>query len=93
MLFRSRLYENLFSKEDLSDLGEGENFLDYINPGSAEVVNGYVEPSLAMTPRGERFQFERLGYFYADSDSTAQKLVVNRTATLRDTWAKIEKKM
>jgi len=89
----ARLYENLFSKENLSDLGEGENFLDYINPGSAEVVNGYVEPSLAMTPRGERFQFERLGYFYADSDSTALKLVVNRTATLRDTWAKIEKKM
>jgi glutaminyl-tRNA synthetase len=88
----ARLYENLFSKENLNDLGEGENYLDYLNPGSREVVSGFAEPCLGTAPHGERYQFERLGYFYMDDDSKPEQLVVNRTATLRDTWAKIEKK-
>jgi glutaminyl-tRNA synthetase len=88
----ARLYESLFSKENLNDLGEGENYLDYINPASREVLAGFAEPCLQTSPHGERYQFERLGYFYMDDESTADHLVVNRTATLRDTWAKIEKK-
>jgi len=87
-----RLYDNLFLKENLNDLGEGENFLDALNPNSVEVLERcYLEPALKDAQPLDRFQFERLGYFCIDKDSTPDKIKVNRTVTLRDTWAKIEK--
>lgn len=87
-----RLYDRLFNVEDPYDAGEGGDFIDNLNPDSLEVLpNALVEPSLQGTPVGTTVQFERLGYFCVDPDSTAEKLVFNRTITLRDTWAKIEK--
>ncbi|MDZ7262758.1 MAG: glutamine--tRNA ligase, partial [candidate division KSB1 bacterium] len=66
---------------------------DYVNPISLEVLTScQVEPSLAGAKPGSRYQFERQGYFCVDPDSTPEKLVFNRTVSLRDTWAKIEKK-
>jgi glutaminyl-tRNA synthetase len=89
----ARLYDNLFLKENPMDLAEGEDFKDGINPDSLKTLTGCrVEPSLAQAAPGARFQFERLGYFCADSaDSKPDALVFNRTVTLRDTWAKIKK--
>jgi glutaminyl-tRNA synthetase len=88
-----RLYDKLFSKADPYDLEEGQDVLDNLNPNSLEIVNvARLEPSLAIAKPGDRFQFERVGYFCADPDSTAEKLVFNRTLPLKDTWAKIEKK-
>jgi glutaminyl-tRNA synthetase len=67
--------------------------LDKINPDkSTNIENALIEPSLAQAKNADRFQFERLGYFVVDRDSTAQKMVFNRTITLKDTWAKLEKK-
>jgi glutaminyl-tRNA synthetase len=88
----ARLYEVLFSKEDPNEVEEGKDLLSNLNPQSLEVVTASAEPSLADAPPGSRYQFERLGYFCVDPDSTAKRLVVNRTVTLRDTWAKIAKK-
>jgi glutaminyl-tRNA synthetase len=88
----ARLYEVLFSKEDPNAVEEGKDLLSNLNPRSLEVVTARVEPSLVGAPPGSRYQFERLGYFCVDPDSTEQRLVVNRTVTLRDTWAKIAKK-
>ncbi len=88
-----RLYDRLFTKPDAGDVEEGQDWKANLNPDSLEVLDGcWVEPSLAGAAPGERVQFERLGYFCVDPDSTAGKLVFNRTVTLRDTWAKIEKK-
>ena len=89
-----RLYEHLFLKPDPTDVEEGKTFKDYLNPNSLRVLNPcYVEPSLANAKPGERFQFERVGYFCVDSgDSKPGSPVFNRTATLRDTWAKIQKR-
>ena len=89
-----RLYESLFSKENPNEVEEGKDFTDYINPNSLHVLTDcLVEPSLAQAAPGNRFQFMRLGYFCVDTKySTPQKPVFNRTVTLRDTWAKIEKK-
>jgi glutaminyl-tRNA synthetase len=88
-----RLYENLFTRENPSDDSEGLDFTAYLNPKSLEVLTGCrLEPALAGAPVGSRYQFERLGYFCADLDSTPEKPVFNRTLPLRDTWAKIEKK-
>jgi glutaminyl-tRNA synthetase len=87
----ARLYEQLFTKENPDDVPKGGDFKDFLNPHSVEIVPCYVEPSLAASKAGDRFQFERLGYFCVDPDSTPEKLVFNRTVTLRDTWAKIEK--
>ncbi|MBN2001074.1 glutamine--tRNA ligase/YqeY domain fusion protein [candidate division KSB1 bacterium] len=88
-----RLYDQLFSKEDPNDVEEGKDFLSNLNPNSLQILKECrIEPSLSTTKPGDRFQFERLGYFYTDPDSTAEKPVFNRTATLRDTWAKIQKK-
>lgn len=87
-----RLYDHLFLKEDPEDVNEGEYFTVNLNPNSMEILNHCkLEPSLADVKSGERFQFERLGYFCVDPDSTNNKLIFNRTVTLRDTWAKIEK--
>jgi glutaminyl-tRNA synthetase len=88
-----RLYDKLFVKPDPGDLEEGGNFLDNLNPNSLEIVSdAKLEPSLAEANVGESFQFERVGYFCADPDSTAERLVFNRTLALKDSWAKIEKK-
>ena len=87
-----RLYDHLFAQVDPSDVGEEGSYLDNLNPGSLETLTGcWVEPSLEGASVGSRFQFERLGYFCVDPDSCQGGLVVNRTVTLRDTWAKIEK--
>jgi len=88
-----RVYENLFTKENLGELKEGEDALDYLNPNSLEVIaHAKLEPSLASAAAGSRYQFERLGYFCADSDSGPGAPVFNRTVALKDTWAKVEKK-
>ena len=88
-----RLYENLFTKEDPNDVPEGQEFTANLNPGSLEVLtNAKLEPSLASAKPGDRYQFERLGYFCVDLDSKPGALVFNRTVPLRDTWAKIEKR-
>jgi len=86
-----RLYENLFLKEDPNAVEECKTFLDNLNPNSLEVLPiCKLEPSLAQAEAGDRFQFERLGYFCVDPDTTSERLVFNRTVALRDTWAKIE---
>jgi glutaminyl-tRNA synthetase len=88
-----RLYDKLFTRPDPSDVAEGGSFLDNLNPSSLEIVTGAkLEPSLANAKLGEPFQFERVGYFCLDADSTQEKLVFNRTLPLKDSWAKIEKK-
>jgi glutaminyl-tRNA synthetase len=86
-----RLYDRLFTMENLGDVDEAETVL---NPASLQTLTGYLEPSLANATPGSKYQFERLGYFCVDSkDSSAERLVFNRTVTLRDTWAKIAKKL
>jgi glutaminyl-tRNA synthetase len=88
-----RLYDNLFTKEDPNQTEEGQDFIANLNPHSLEVVAGAkLEPSLAGAAAGSRYQFERLGYFAVDSDSSAARLVFNRTVGLKDAWAKIEKR-
>lgn len=86
-----RLYDRLFT-DATPDQHPDKNFTDFINPGSLEIVNAKLEPGLKGAKAGERFQFQRLGYFCVDPDSTPEQLVFNRTVTLRDTWAKIEEK-
>ncbi len=88
-----RLYEHLFSQPDPSDVPEGVDYKATLNPNSLEVLkSAQLEPSLAHSKPGDRFQFERNGYFCVDTrDSLPGRLVFNRTVTLRDTWAKIEK--
>ncbi len=89
-----RLYDRLFLKPNPDDVEEGEDFTKYINPASLEVLYPcYVEPALATSQVGEKFQFERLGYFCVDPDSTSERLVFNRTVTLKDEWARIASKM
>jgi glutaminyl-tRNA synthetase len=86
-----RLYDCLFTKPDPDDYPEGQDYKGNLNPQSlVTLTNCRVEPSLATAKPGERFQFERMGYFCVDPDSKPGALVFNRTATLRDTWAKIE---
>jgi glutaminyl-tRNA synthetase len=88
----ARLYDRLFSHPNPGDQVAGGDFTTLLNPASLEVVpDARVEPSLAGAPPGSRFQFERLGYFSVDPDTSPGRLVVNRTVGLRDTWAKIEK--
>ena len=87
-----RLYDHLFTKPDPRDVGEDEDFMDYLNANSLEVLGDCkVEPSLTSAAPGSRFQFLRLGYYCLDRDSNEERLVFNQTITLRDTWAKIEK--
>ncbi len=88
----ARLYDHLFLKENPAETEEGGDWLDNVNPNSLETLSGCkVEPSLKAAVPGDRFQFERLGYFCLDPDSREDKLVFNRTVTLKDTWAKIQK--
>jgi glutaminyl-tRNA synthetase len=89
-----RVYDNLFSKENPNDVPEGQDFTANLNPNSLEIINkAKLEPSLAGAAPGSRYQFERLGYFCVDPDSKPGALVFNRTLALKDTWAKIEKKL
>ena len=88
-----RLYDNLFTKENPNEVEEGQDFTANLNPNSLEVLSGgKVEPSLRDSEVGTRYQFERLGYFSVDPDSSSEKLVFNRTIGLRDTWSKIERR-
>ncbi len=88
-----RVYENLFTKENPGDVPEGQDFTANLNPNSLEIISdAKLEPSLAAAQAGDRYQFERLGYFCADLDSKPGALVFNRTVPLRDSWAKIEKR-
>ncbi len=87
-----RLYDYLFKLANLGDVPEGEDYKSYLNPESLVVLKGCkLEPSLAQAQAGSRYQFERNGYFCADSESKPQALVFNRTVSLKDSWAKIEK--
>jgi len=87
-----RLYEHLFTKPNPSDEGEGSDFRAYLNPNSLITLKACrVEPSLANATPGSHYQFERQGYFCVDPDSSDGALVFNRTVSLRDSWAKIEK--
>jgi glutaminyl-tRNA synthetase len=89
----ARIYENLFNREDPSDVELGKDVLDNLNPNSLEIIaDAKVEPSLANPTAGARYQFERLGYFCADPDSAPGKPVFNRTVALKDAWARAEKK-
>ena len=89
----ARLYDHFFLKPNPDDVEEGQTYFDNLNPESLEVKTAYVEPSVIGSLPGKLYQFERVGYFCVDKDSTPEKLVFNRTVTLRDTWAKIEKAM
>ena len=87
----ARLYDTLFTVEH-PDSDREADFTDFINPNSLTVADPiFVEPSLKQARAGDRFQFERLAYFIADDDSSAEKLVFNRTVTLRDQWRKAQK--
>lgn len=89
-----RLYDVLFSPEDADEVPQGVDWKQTMNPHSRTVLRGCkLEPSLAAARHGDRFQFERMGYFCVDSkDSTSTHLVFNRTVTLKDAWAKIAQK-
>jgi glutaminyl-tRNA synthetase len=87
----ARLYEHLFTKENPDEAEEDKDFTDYLNPNSLTKLSGCkIEPSLKDAKTLSRWQFERLGYFCVDTDSRDGKLIFNRTATLRDEWAKIK---
>ncbi len=87
-----RLYDRLFRNENPDDAPEGKTFLDNMNPDSLMVITALTEPALKSAVPGQRFQFERIGYFCVDRDSSPDKLVFNRTVGLRDSWAKELKK-
>jgi glutaminyl-tRNA synthetase len=88
----ARLYERLFSVEDPSNESGGNDYKSHLNPDSLEVLTGCrAEPYLAAAKLGDRYQFERMGYFCVDPDSSPGKLICNRTVTLKDTWARIQK--
>ena len=87
-----RLYDKLFTVENPNEAPEGQDFTVHLNPESLEVVEGKAEPALASAQPGYRYQFERVGYFCADTSSTPERLVFNRTVELRDTWAKLQKR-
>ena len=88
-----RLYDHLFLKSNPEEVTDGVDFQSNINPNSLDILESCkLEPSLAQATPGSRFQFERLGYFSVDPHSSEERLVFNRTVTLRDTWAKIERK-
>ena len=88
----ARLYDRLFISENPEEAEEGKTFIDNMNPNSLEIRNCYIEPELAKLKIGDKVQFERIGYFNVDKDSTDNKLVFNRTVTLKDNWAKISGK-
>ena len=86
-----RLYDRLFRVEDPSN--EDGDFKDYINPDSVQTLPSvFIEPAMAKTMPGQSVQFMRKGYFCADTDSTPDRLIFNRTVTLKDAWAKEQKR-
>ncbi|TWT62518.1 glutamine--tRNA ligase/YqeY domain fusion protein [Rubinisphaera italica] len=88
-----RLYDHLFEVENPNDVPEGGDFKDHLNPNSLQLLeHAKLEPQLSSAQEGERFQFERMGYFCCDRTSTTERPVFNRAVTLRDTWAKAKKK-
>ena len=88
-----RLYDRLLTDPNPAAVPEGQDFTDLINTNSLTVLDHcYVEPSLKQATAGSVYQFERLGYFCVDPDSTSEKLVFNRTVGLRDEWAKLQKR-
>ena len=84
-----RLYDRLFT-DPTPDAHKDKDFMDFINPNSLEEITAYVEPSLANATEGARFQFQRMGYFVVDQDSSSEELVFNKTTGLRDTWSKLD---
>ena len=85
-----RLYDRLFKVENPQDVEEGKTYFDYLNPDSLSIVKGFIEPYINEAKAGDKFQFERIGYFCVDSKhSSPGKPVFNRTVTLKDTWAKV----
>lgn len=87
-----RLFDRLFTAPDPNDAPNGADWMANLNPDSLKIITAWLEPSLAQVVTGQRFQFERMGYFCVDPDSTSKQLVFNRIATLKDTWAKISAK-
>ncbi len=87
-----RLYDRLFTVEDPGSTADGKSYLDYLNPDSLKKVTGYAEPAIKSHQIGDQVQYERVGYFVVDSDTTPEKLVMNRIVSLRDTWGKMEAK-
>jgi glutaminyl-tRNA synthetase len=87
-----RMYDRLFVNEFPDDVEEGKDFKDNLNPDSLKVITGKIEPSVASAKPLDKFQFQRLGYFCVDPDSTVEKLVFNRTVTLKDAWTKLKDK-
>ena len=83
-----RLYDRLFT-EASPDTDKEKDFMDFVNPNSLEVITGYAEPSVKNSKAEDKFQFQRLGYFVVDKDSTSEKIVFNRTVALRDSWTKV----
>jgi len=89
----ARLYNYLLLKENAAEVEEGQDFKSSVNPDSLEILKTCkIEPSLANAKAGDRYQFERMGYFCVDRDYSKDKLIFNRTVTLKDTWAKVQKK-
>jgi len=86
-----RLYDRLFTKENPDDMPEGQSYKDCLNPESLSVQSGWVEPEIRTARIMDKYQFERIGYFSVDKDTTPQHLVFNRVVPLKDSWAKIEK--
>jgi len=85
-----RLYDRLFNDES-PDGHKDKDFMEFVNPNSLETITSYVEPSLKTAKSGDKFQFQRKGYFCVDEDSSSDNLVFNRTVSLRDSWEKINK--
>jgi glutaminyl-tRNA synthetase len=85
-----RLYDRLFNQENPEDTAEGQDFLSNLNPSSLQTLRSFVEHSVGGAQSGYRCQFERQGYFCVDPDSTPERLVFNRTVSLKDAWARIE---
>ena len=86
-----RLYEHLFSKSNPDEVNDGESYFANLNADSLKVESCFIEPSVSGSKSGDIYQFERVGYFCVNRDSAPEKLVFNRTATLKDSWARIEK--
>lgn len=90
----ARLYENMFNVENPMDVEEGKTFLDYMSSDSLKIIeNAYAEINISNLKHGDRFQFERVGYFCIDPDTISGKIVVNRIVTLKDKWARIQKSL
>jgi glutaminyl-tRNA synthetase len=78
-------------KENPDEAVEGKDYKDFLNPDSLKVITGQIEPSILRANPGDKFQFERIGYFCVDKDSAGNNLIFNRTVTLKDSWVKVEK--